>query len=77
MELVLYTTVGCHLCDKAKQIVEPLKTSHNLTLKEIDIAFDDDLMHKYAESIPVLYNEINKMELNWPFGLLDVVRLAS
>lgn len=61
--LVLYYTLGCHLCELAEAIL----LEQNVAFKKHDIADDEDLMDKYAWSIPVLFNPNNNQELAWPF----------
>lgn len=68
MSVTLYTTLGCHLCERARDMlltVDPL-----LAIEAVDIAEDDDLIARYGERIPVLRR--GEQELAWPFGLLDV-----
>ncbi|MEQ3636701.1 glutaredoxin family protein [Alcanivorax sp.] len=68
MTAVLYTTLGCHLCDQARELVAMVRPDLEITL--VDIAEDDSLIEQYGERIPVLMRQ--GQELAWPFGLLDV-----
>lgn len=68
MTVVLYTTLGCHLCEQARELL--LMVNPGLEIDAVDIAEDDALIARYGERIPVL--ERNGHELGWPFGLLDV-----
>ena len=45
-ELIMYSTLGCHLCELAKTQIEPLLAPFALKLKEVDIADDDILLEK-------------------------------
>jgi hypothetical protein len=71
--LILYHTLGCHLCELAKEEVEPLLSVCKLQLVEIDIADDDILLQRYGVRIPVirLYVDVNSNkegdDLGWPF----------
>jgi len=65
--LKLYSTLGCHLCEHAKAIIAPLAEKQNLELIEIDIADSDELMEKYALTIPVLENVETGATINWSF----------
>lgn len=65
--LILYSTLGCHLCELAKQQVEPLLPAFSLTLEEVDIANDDNLLTRYGISIPVITIKHGLQELCWPF----------
>jgi glutaredoxin len=73
MSVVLYTTVGCHLCEQARELVSTVAPDITLTL--VDVAEDDELVARYGERIPVLMKE--GRELGWPFGLLDVQQFLA
>ena len=73
MSVVLYTTVGCHLCEQACELVAMV--SPDLTLTLVDVAEDDELLARYGERIPVLMKE--GRGLGWPFGLLDVQQFLA
>jgi hypothetical protein len=66
--LTLYSTLGCHLCEVAKETVWPLIRHRDIKLVELDIADSDVLMEKYALMIPVLKCEGIEAELAWPFN---------
>ncbi len=66
-KLFLYHTLGCHLCELAKEQIEPLLVPCQLKLVEVDIADDDSLMEKYGVRIPVIRLENHTLELGWPF----------
>lgn len=78
--LILYHTLGCHLCDLAKEQIEPLLDVCDLRLVEIDIADDDTLLQRYGVRIPVirLATEAESTEvgadLGWPFDTEAVYR---
>ena len=74
----LFSTVGWHLCEKAKIVLWPLLQHYQIHLTEIDIADDDKLIEYYGTRIPVLGTlesgqklrspmEPRVLELNWPF----------
>jgi hypothetical protein len=71
--LILYHTLGCHLCELAKEQIEPLLSVCDLRLVEIDIADDDVLLQRYGVRIPVIRlaenvscDDVNT-DLDWPF----------
>lgn len=76
--LVLYTTLGCHLCDKAKQLIYST-LGFDQHIHECDIADDEALLTSYALKIPVLAwrdkktQEEHELELQWPFDDLALV----
>ncbi len=71
MKVILYSTVGCHLCEQAKQVLWPLVVQYQFRFLEIDIAEDDALMSRYGIRIPVLASPGIERELSWPFSVKD------
>lgn len=65
-KLVLYSTVGCHLCEQAKALLIPLLGPEDC-VEEVDIADSDQLLERYGVRIPVLRNNENGNEIGWPF----------
>lgn len=54
-EVVLYTRVGCHLCDDAKQLLKELQKKVPFELQEIDIDQYPELRKRYNEEVPVIF----------------------
>ena len=71
-KLILYSTLGCHLCELAKQQLEPLIDHYLIQLQEVDIANDEGLLKSYGIKIPVLYIERSQRELCWPFDVYAI-----
>jgi hypothetical protein len=67
IELELMTTSGCHLCDHAVEVLVQVLDPEKFTVDLVDIAYEDELMERYAERIPVLVFKAQKKELGWPF----------
>ncbi|HXE76188.1 MAG TPA: glutaredoxin family protein [Candidatus Xenobia bacterium] len=61
MELVLYTRVGCHLCDEAKGTLAPVLREFGVALKEVDVDTDPGLAQRYGEQVPVLMLDGRKL----------------
>ncbi|MDG0979046.1 MAG: glutaredoxin family protein [Halieaceae bacterium] len=73
MELILYHTSGCHLCELAEGVVAQAKLAGaDIQLALVDIAASEDLMNRYGWTIPVLAS--GSWELSWPF---DLAKLQS
>lgn len=70
MKLILYGTDCCQLCDEALEIVEAALAGRRYQLDIVDISKSDELLEKYAYSIPVL--QLDSEALNWPFEVADV-----
>jgi len=66
-QFLLMSSVGCHLCDEAAEILIHTLDPQQHLLDEVDIAYDDALMEKYALLSPVLVDEVSGAELRWPF----------
>lgn len=65
--LILYSTLGCHLCENAKQVLWPVLSETGLQLQEVDIADDDQLQEQYGIRIPVVRLQNATEDLGWPF----------
>ncbi len=68
------TTEGCHLCDQAISLLVSSIDPSEFEVDLVDIAFDDELMERFATRIPVLVDSRSKQSLDWPF---DVQQLAQ
>ena len=64
--LILYSTVGCHLCEQALEVMRPLVAA-DYQINEVDISESDELMERYGIRIPVVARQDNGHELGWPF----------
>lgn len=53
-QVVLYSRLGCHLCDVARQVVEQVRARHAFDLEEVDIETADDLVRDYGLRVPVV-----------------------
>lgn len=76
-ELLFYTTVGCHLCEQAEELLEQLARECDLALTAVDISSDEQLVEQYGVRIPVVKHPGTGGELGWPFGLADLRDLLS
>lgn len=75
VDLILYSTAGCHLCEKAENMVISLLKPGVHTLDIVDIADSDELMATYGLRIPVLYRRDTREEIGWPFAPEDILDL--
>ena len=53
--ITLYTRPGCHLCEEARALIEPLLSEFGATLREVNIDDDAVLRHRYGTDIPVVF----------------------
>lgn len=49
-EVIVYTRVGCHLCDEACEVLQ----RHGLQPMTVDIDQDPELQQQYTDCVPVV-----------------------
>jgi glutaredoxin len=54
-EVTLYTRPGCHLCEEAKEAIDPLLREFGASLREVNIENDVVLEERYGWDIPVIF----------------------
>jgi hypothetical protein len=71
MRIQFFTTLGCHLCEQAEQLIGELQRGgrSDIFFEPKDIADDDALMERYGIRIPVVKRLDNGEEFGWPFDL--------
>ena len=52
--VTLYRSVGCHLCERARDTLLALRAELGFAFDEVDIAGDPDLEARYREWLPVV-----------------------
>lgn len=68
MKVILYTTLGCHLCEQAHaQLLALQSLGMDLVIESVEIADRVDLMDRYGVTIPVVSKD--GAEINWPFSI--------
>lgn len=72
LSLVLYSTTGCHLCEKAEDLLKIAEQHLELEWRCVDIVDSEELMARYALRIPVLCDSKSGEELGWPFDEWDL-----
>jgi hypothetical protein len=72
-QLMLFGTLGCHLCEDAESIVKDcLPGRFEQMVELIDIAEQEQWQERYAIRIPVLYHPETQKELGWPFDQAEL-----
>lgn len=72
IQLTLFTTLGCHLCEQLEALLLTLSAGE-VRLNKIDISEDDALIERYAMRIPVLADgEGNELDRGF-----EATRLAA
>ncbi len=78
IELLIFGTAGCHLCEQAEQVLQPVLVHINdqlvkagvdnaVVTRVVDITDSAELMELYAIRIPVIRLRADEEELGWPF----------
>lgn len=67
MELKLYSTLGCHLCEEAEALLNQTQIVADIAWTTVEIAESDKLLQEYGVRIPVVQYTANGAELGWPF----------
>jgi glutaredoxin len=52
--VTLYSAPGCHLCDRARDVLEVVRAEVPFDLEEIDITGDPELEALHREWLPVV-----------------------
>ena len=69
MNVKFYTTLGCHLCEDALQLLKNItEEGHHLETELVEISDSDELMRRYGIRIPVVARNSDNAELGWPFN---------
>mgnify|MGYP001358847133 CR=1 FL=1 len=77
MELVLYSTDHCSLCEEALELLFSMPELAGQSVRVVDVATDDALFSRYGERLPVLAvtsavaatgaGAPHPRSLDWPF----------
>lgn len=77
MQLILYTTSHCHLCEEAMSLLIEIATQYNIDWLSQEIADDNTLLERYGLRIPVIKNNDTENEISWPFTTREIVDLIE
>ncbi len=77
INLVLYSTSHCHLCEQAYALLLKLSLEHDLQWKSIEILDNPSLYERYEIKIPVLKRVDSNAEICWPFNEDDIKLLIG
>lgn len=75
--LLLYTTLGCHLCELAEEIALSVANPNDYCLLKVEISESDELMQAYGVRIPVLALEGAAGEIAWPFNAAQLAEFLA
>jgi hypothetical protein len=77
INLILYSTSHCHLCEQAEALLLKLSFEHELKWTTIEISDNANLYELYEIKIPVLKKVGTDDEICWPFNEDDIKLLLS
>ena len=52
--ITIYSKLGCHLCDRVKEVIERCRARAEFTVDVVDISQDPALKERYGRDIPVI-----------------------
>ena len=76
MKLLLYSTLGCHLCEQALAMIEAILPAGTY-VEEIDIISSNELVELYGVRIPVVVRTDDLSEIGWPFNQQQFIQFLS
>jgi glutaredoxin len=53
-QVTLYSARGCHLCDRAREVLDSVRAEIPFDFEEIDITGDPELESRHREWLPVV-----------------------
>jgi glutaredoxin len=59
--ITIYSKPGCHLCDRAKEVIERCHAKAEFSLEVVDISQDPELLQRYRDDIPVILLDGNEI----------------
>ncbi len=77
IELNLYFTSHCHLCELAELMLSKIEIVQRITVTKYEITDSDILLEQYSTKIPVIKRADSKTELCWPFTESEIKELVS
>lgn len=75
--LLLYTTLGCHLCEAAEGVALSVINPNIYHLVKVEISENNELIERYGIRIPVLAFEGQHAELEWPFDASQLLNFIG
>ena len=72
INLILYSTSHCHLCEQAETLLFKVSLEHEFQWESIEITENARLYELYEIKIPVLKRVDTYVEICWPFNEDDI-----
>ena len=71
--VTLYSRVGCHLCDTAREVIERVCVDLGESFEEVDVDADPDLTDRFGDEVPVTFVDGRQHD----FWRVDEARLRA
>jgi glutaredoxin len=59
--ITIYSKPDCHLCDRAKEVVERCRAKVDFAIEVVDISQNPELFQRYRNDIPVILLDGNEI----------------
>ncbi len=59
--ITIYSKPGCHLCVRAKEVVERCRARVEFAVEVVDISQNPELLQRYRDDIPVILLDGNEI----------------
>ena len=59
--ITIYFKPGCHLCDRAKEVIERCRAKVEFATEIVDISQNPELLERYRDDIPVILLDGNEI----------------
>ncbi|MDD2933617.1 MAG: glutaredoxin family protein [Methylotenera sp.] len=77
INLNLYSTSHCHLCEQAESLLVTLSNQYDISWMLVEITDNAELLESYEIRIPVLKRLSDQSEIVWPFTIVDVEQFIT
>lgn len=59
--ITIYSKPDCHLCDRAKEVIEHCRAKVEFAIEVVDISQNPELLQRYRDDIPVILLDGNEI----------------
>ena len=59
--ITIYSKPDCHLCDRAKEVIERCRAKVEFAIEVVDISQNPELLQRYHDDIPVILLDGNEI----------------
>ena len=59
--ITIYSKPGCHLCDRAKEVIDRCRAKVEFAIEIVDISQNPELLERYRDDIPVILLDGNEI----------------